>query len=65
MSDFLKTMASHSAARAAAVSSSFSSSDFDKPVIPLTLSTFDVIAEIKDRSPAEGTLKTPCTSNSR
>ncbi len=59
MSDFLKTMASHSAERAAAVSSSFSSADFDKPVIPLTLSTFDVIAEIKDRSPAEGTLKTP------
>jgi indole-3-glycerol phosphate synthase len=59
MSDFLKTMASHSAERAAAVSGSFSSADFDKPVIPLTLSTFDVIAEIKDRSPAEGTLKTP------
>lgn len=59
MSDFLQTMASHSAARAAAVSSSFSSADFDKPVIPLTRSTFDVIAEIKDRSPAEGKLKTP------
>jgi len=59
MSDFLQAMAIHSAARAAAVSSSFSSSDFDKPVVPLTLSTFDVIAEIKDRSPAEGALKTP------
>lgn len=62
MSDFLQTMASHSAVRAAAVSSSFSSSDFDKPVIPLTLSTFDVIAEIKDRSPAEGNLKTSNSS---
>ena len=62
MSDFLQTMASHSAVRAAAVSSSFSSSDFDKPVIPLTLSSFDVIAEIKDRSPAEGNLKTSNSS---
>ena len=56
MSDFLQSMASHSAARAAAVSPSFSSSDFDKPVVPLKLSGFDVIAEIKDRSPAEGNL---------
>ena len=58
MSDFLQTMASHSAERAAAVSSSFSSADFDKPIVPLTLGKFDVIAEIKDRSPAEGKLKT-------
>lgn len=57
MSDFLKIMASSSAARASAVSHSFSSTDFDKPVVPLTLGAFDVIAEIKDRSPAEGTLK--------
>jgi len=56
MSDFLQTMASHSAERAAAVLPSFSSADFDKPVVPLTLSSFDVIAEIKDRSPAEGDL---------
>jgi indole-3-glycerol phosphate synthase len=56
MSDFLQSMASHSAARAAAVSASFSSSDFDKPLLPLKLASFDVIAEIKDRSPAEGAL---------
>jgi indole-3-glycerol phosphate synthase len=60
MSDFLQTMASHSAARAAAalssLASSFSSPDFDKPLLPLTLGAFDVIAEIKDRSPAEGDL---------
>jgi indole-3-glycerol phosphate synthase len=56
MSDFLQSMASHSAARAAAVSPSFSSSDFDKPLLPLKLGSFDVIAEIKDRSPAEGVL---------
>jgi indole-3-glycerol phosphate synthase len=57
VSDFLKIMASSSAARAAAVSHSFSSADFDKPVVPLTLGAFDIIAEIKERSPAEGTLK--------
>ena len=56
MSDFLQSMATHSAARAAAVSASFSSSDFDKPLLPLKLASFDVIAEIKDRSPAEGAL---------
>jgi indole-3-glycerol phosphate synthase len=56
MSDFLKSMANASAERAAAVSTSFASSDFDKPVVPLTLGPFDVIAEIKDRSPAEGAL---------
>ncbi len=62
MSDFLQSMATHSARRAAAVSSSFCSADFDKPALPLQLGTFDVIAEIKDRSPAEGALKT--TNNS-
>lgn len=56
MSDFLKNMATLSAARAAAVPADFSSSDFDKPVVPLTLSRFDVIAEIKNRSPAAGPL---------
>lgn len=56
MSDFLQTMASSSAARAAAAHASFSSADFDQPVVPLALSAFDVIAEIKQRSPAEGDL---------
>lgn len=55
MSDFLQSMATSSAERAAAAGS-FVSSDFDKPVVPLTLGTFDVIAEIKERSPAEGNL---------
>lgn len=57
MSDFLKNMAAGSAERAAAISTGFSSADFDKPVVPLTISDFDVIAEIKERSPAEGALK--------
>ncbi len=56
MSDFLQGMARLSAARAAAVPSAFVSSDFDKPVVPLKLGAFEVIAEIKDRSPAEGAL---------
>lgn len=58
MSDFLQTMAAGSAERAAAVSPNFSSADFDTPVVPLKLGHFDVIAEIKGRSPAEGELAT-------
>ena len=56
MSDFLQTMAALSAERASSVPPQFSSADFDKPVVPLSLGTFDIIAEIKDRSPAEGEL---------
>lgn len=57
MSDFLQTMATSSAERAAAVSN-ISTSELDKVVVPLRLGVFDVIAEIKDRSPAEGELAT-------
>ena len=57
MSDFLQTMAASSAERAAAAIR-YSSTDFDKPLVPLVLGSFDVIAEIKDRSPAEGDLAT-------
>ena len=55
MSDFLQTMAASSAARAAQAPS-FVDADFDKTVVPLNLGRFDVIAEIKNRSPAEGDL---------
>ena len=55
MSDFLQQMASHSAERAAQVGA-IASADLDKPVVPLALGQFDVIAEIKGRSPAEGKL---------
>ena len=58
MSDFLATMAESSAVRAAQAPS-FTDADFDKPLVPLALGAFDVIAEIKDRSPAEGDLATP------
>jgi indole-3-glycerol phosphate synthase len=56
MNDFLQTMAASSAKRAAATAPQ--AADFDKPVVPLILGGFDVIAEIKDRSPAEGDLAT-------
>ncbi len=59
MSDFLQKMAASSAERAAAVHDRFSSADFDKPVVPLDTGAFAVIAEIKDRSPAEGDLASP------
>ena len=58
MTDFLHSMAVLSADRAAAVTHRFASADFDKPVHSLALNSFDVIAEIKDRSPAEGELAT-------
>lgn len=56
MSDFLKNMAESSAERAAAIRQRFSSADFDKPLAALKPGKFDVIAEIKERSPAEGAL---------
>jgi indole-3-glycerol phosphate synthase len=55
MSDFLQTMAQASAQRAAAAGP-ITAAQLDKPVVPLELSAFDVIAEIKNRSPAEGGL---------
>ncbi len=54
MSDFLKTMASLSAERAALATVSDVSAA--QPVVPLALGQFDIIAEIKDHSPAEGAL---------
>jgi indole-3-glycerol phosphate synthase len=55
MSDFLATMAQSSAERAASAGP-IAAARLDKPVVPLELGAFDVIAEIKDRSPAEGGL---------
>ena len=58
MSDFLQTMAAASAERAAAVDvPSLTASS--RATRPLRLGDFDVIAEIKDRSPAEGDLAAP------
>ena len=55
MSDFLQQMATLSAERAAAAGN-IRAGDLDKPLVPLQLGSFDVIAEIKGRSPAEGAL---------
>ena len=62
MADFLQSMAELGAERVAAITRQFSSADFDRPVLPLSLGRFDVIAEIKDRSPAEGELATASRS---
>jgi len=59
MSDFLQEMANDSAARAAASSESFSDHALDRTVFPLCLDRFGIIAEIKNRSPAEGELAAP------
>ncbi len=56
MSNFLKEMARESADRAAANNVSFTSHALDQPVFLLQLNGFDLIAEIKNRSPAEGSL---------
>lgn len=54
--DFLEQMAASSRARVQASRIATTAKDFDKPVYPLQLAEFDLIAEIKDRSPAEGVL---------
>lgn len=59
MSDFLAQMTVSSRARAAAVRDTITAEALSKPVYPLRLDNFDVIAEIKDRSPAEGELRSP------
>lgn len=58
MSDFLNEMAERSAARAAKIRQPFSMAALEKPAFPLRLSGFDLVAEIKNRSPAEGDLAT-------
>jgi len=55
VSDFLKSMARASAERAAAAGR-IAATELDRPLVPLALGEFDIIAEIKDRSPAEGDL---------
>ncbi len=56
MSDFLKKMATSSAARAATLPRSIAAVNLDLPVIALQLEGFDVIAELKDSSPSQGPL---------
>jgi indole-3-glycerol phosphate synthase len=56
MTDFLQQMAAQSTQRVAVAQQAFISSQLDKPVYSLKLESFDIIAEIKDRSPSEGKL---------
>jgi indole-3-glycerol phosphate synthase len=56
MNDFLTEMASQSRARAAAINGRFPASALDLPLHPLKAQGFDLIAEIKDSSPADGVL---------
>ena len=56
VSDFLRTMAARSRERAASIPYAFGAGDFDLPVAPLTLGSFELIAELKERSPSAGDL---------
>lgn len=56
MSDFLTQMAASSRERAASIPATFPAAMLDRPAFPLRLKSFDLIAEIKDSSPAEGVL---------
>jgi indole-3-glycerol phosphate synthase len=59
MSDFLRSMASSSAERAASIRHAFTAKDFDLPIAPFKAGTFEIIAEIKERSPSAGVLSSP------
>jgi indole-3-glycerol phosphate synthase len=65
MTDFLQQMADLSAERAAGAKQAFSAKQLDKPVFPVKLQGFDIIAEIKDRSPSEGSLSSPARSRTQ
>ncbi len=56
MSNFLRQMAETSSARVDVAKSSYTDDELDHPSFPLRLEGFDLIAEIKNRSPAEGGL---------
>lgn len=56
MGDFLQKMADASSDRVSMLRSSWTSEELDRPVCKLKLNGFDLIAEVKERSPAEGDL---------
>ena len=64
MADFLQKMADASRDRVSMLRASWSDDQLDRPVLPLKRRGFDLIAEIKDRSPAEGELATAVTTRS-
>lgn len=65
MSDFLQSMAAASRQRAQNLPARLPQADLERPSYPLSLAGFDVIAEIKDRSPAEGELARPDADRAR
>jgi indole-3-glycerol phosphate synthase len=65
MSNFLRQMAESSSARVELARSSFTDDELDHPAYPLHLTGFDLIAEIKNRSPAEGELAEAAGSRTR
>jgi indole-3-glycerol phosphate synthase len=56
MTDFLQDMATSSRERAAQLPDAYPDAALERPSFPLSLDTFDIIAEIKNTSPAEGVL---------
>ncbi len=56
MADFLEQMADASRERVKALSPEWDVTKLDRPIVPLALDRFDLIAEIKNHSPAEGQL---------
>ena len=56
MENFLKSMYQLSKDRADCLPASFTDNKLDSPVYKLKLNAFDIIAEIKKTSPAEGKL---------
>lgn len=56
MTDFLQDMARSSRERAALLPATYPQAALEKSVFSLRLNAFDIIAEIKDASPAEGAL---------
>lgn len=58
MSDFLQKMVASSTERAELARKALQSFELDKPLSPIKVDAFGVIAEIKDSSPSEGALAT-------
>ena len=65
MTDFLQQMSDKSDQRVAIAKQTFRAKEFDRPVSPVSLQGFDIIAEIKDHSPSEGRLANSARSRTQ